>query len=237
MKLLSLAAFCSIAVLTCADYLKDASSLKKENGDINHAENARSLSSPDILEQDNRIGMGSKLTSPSGRFHLDMQYDGNLVLYRTDDNKPIWHSDTWARDQYGNGGGLYAILQKDGNFVVYAPGQRPTWASKTVGRGDNYVRVQDDGNLVIYTKGTNAVQWASGTDWARPGKATNLRTQSLNATHVISSFMTMLGDLPHALVKIAHFGKDPVSVDGDGGVGVDAPDQASNIILDGTGAK
>ena len=231
MKLLSLAAFYSIAVLTCAD---NASSPIKETGDINDVEHARSLSSPDILEPGAALTRGSVLTSPSGRFHLDMQQDGNLVLIRTDDNKPIWHADTWARLLWGTyGGGDTAIMQRDGNFVVYTEGY-PLWVSNTNGRGFNYLRVQDDGNLVIYSKITNVPRWASGTDWAGPKKAANLRTRSLNATHVISSFMTMLGDLPHALVKIAHFDKDPVSVDGDGGVGVDAPDQASHSILGGT---
>jgi hypothetical protein len=96
--------------------------------------------------------------------------------------------------------------------------------------------VQDDGNMVIYTKGSNAVQWASGTDWALPKKATNLRAASLDATHVAnSSAMTMQGSAPHTLVKVAQFDKDAVSADGVGvGVGVGAPDQASSITLNGT---
>jgi hypothetical protein len=233
MKLLTVAAFCSIAVLTCADKVKDASSLNKENGAVNHAEHARSLLAPDTLNQGYALARGYGLESPSGRFHLDMQHDGNLVLYRRDDNKPIWHSNTWY-SFWGSPGGENAILQNDGNFVVYSYEGSALWASNTNGLGENYLRVQDDGNMVIYTKGSNAVQWASGTDWALPKKAKNLRAASLDATHVAnSSAMTMQGAVPHTLVKIAHFDKDAVSANGVG-VGVGAPDQASNITLNGT---
>jgi hypothetical protein len=41
-----------------------------------------------------------------------------------------------------------AIMQYDGNFVVYDNG-RVKWASKTVGKGD-CIFMQGDGNLVIY---------------------------------------------------------------------------------------
>jgi hypothetical protein len=134
-------------------------------------------------------------------------------------------------------------MQTDGNLVVYAKNEspdtpnRPIWDSKTNGRGENYLRVQDDGNLVIYATGTVNAQWASGTDWAdmaRSKKATNLRSEPLDATLVAYiSAMTMQGAVPHTLTTIAHFDKDAVSADG-ASVGVGAPDQASKTTFDGT---
>jgi uncharacterized cupin superfamily protein len=45
-------------------------------------------------------------------------------------------------------GRFAAIMQYDGNFVVYDNG-RAKWASGTVDKGDR-VAMQEDGNLVIY---------------------------------------------------------------------------------------
>jgi hypothetical protein len=237
MKLLTLSTFCSITILTCADNVKDASSLNKESGAINNVDLAMSLSYIDNLNPGESLIRGSQIISPNGRFHLDMQQDGNLVLYRTDDNKPIWHTDTWARPFGTHYGGDYAIMQTDGNFVVYSAEIGSIWDSKTNGRGENYLVVQDDGNLVIYATGTVNAQWASGTDWAdmaRSKKATYLRSEPLDATHVANiSAMTMQGAVPHTLTKIAHFDKDAVNTDG-ASVGVGAPDQASKATFDGT---
>ena len=237
MKLLTVSTFCSIAILTCADNVKDASALNKESGAINNVDLAMSLSTVDILNPGESLVRGSQLISPNGRFHLDMQQDGNLVLYRTDDNKPIWHTDTWARVLGTHRGGDYAIMQKDGNLVVYSVDFGAIWDSKTNGRGECDLRVQDDGNLVIYATGTVNAQWDSGTDWAdraRAKKATNLRSEPLDATLVAYiSAMTMQGAVPQTLTKIAHFDKDAVSADG-ASVGVGAPDQASKATFDGT---
>jgi hypothetical protein len=127
MKLLTVATFCYIAVLTCADKVKDASSLNNENGAVNHAERARSLLAPDTLPPGAELTRGRGLGSQNNRSHLDMQQDGNLVLYRTDDNKPIWHSNTWY-SFLGSPGGVNAIMQTDGNFVVYSYEGTALWA-------------------------------------------------------------------------------------------------------------
>ena len=56
-------------------------------------------------------------------------------------------------------GRFYAIMQNDGNFVVYDQG-RALWSSRTVGSSDRVV-MQEDGNLVVYSGGK--ATWASGT--------------------------------------------------------------------------
>src|SRR5262249_30642951 len=53
-----------------------------------------------------------------------------------------------------------AIMQPDGNFVVYLGGSA-AWASGTNGTGADRVMMQVDGNLVVY-QGTGA-KWATGT--------------------------------------------------------------------------
>lgn len=52
--------------------------------------------------------------------HLDMQGDGNLVLYSS--SQAVWNSGT-----YGNPGSSFAV-QPDGNIVVYNSTGRAIWA-------------------------------------------------------------------------------------------------------------
>ncbi|GHF57300.1 hypothetical protein GCM10018790_39160 [Kitasatospora xanthocidica] len=88
--------------------------------------------------------------------------DGSYIsIY---DDEPLykgWHLDA---------GTTRAIMQDDGNFVVYQP-SRTTFqitdvlASNTVGRGYKAV-MQSDGNFVVYDAGNNAL-WSTGT-WGHP---------------------------------------------------------------------
>src|SRR4051794_22416389 len=83
------------------------------------------------------------LLSPSHRYQLILQDDGNLVIYDRDG-----HSATWASDTNGQAVS-HAVMQSDGNFVIYGF-PNPIWATDTDGSGNAYVTLQDDGNLVIY---------------------------------------------------------------------------------------
>ena len=60
-------------------------------------------------------------------YHLDFQTDGNLVLYRTSDSKPMWASGT-----YGNPGAILST-QPDGNIVIYIDKtkQSAVWSTST----------------------------------------------------------------------------------------------------------
>ena len=102
--------------------------------------------------------LGTDQTMPScdGRFRLTMQLDGNLVLYQG--STPIWASNT-----YGSGGGNRAVMQQDGNFVVYTSDGRAVWASSSsFGYNGATLSVQNDGNMVIYSTG-GAPVWHSNT--------------------------------------------------------------------------
>jgi chitinase len=110
------------------------------------------------LRSGQRLSGGQGLTSSNGRFHLNMQTDGNLVIY--DGSSAIWHTNTWEHPNKPT----RAELQSDGNLVLYNNANQAAWASGSWGSGrvDPFLEMQDDGNLVIYHNGRSPL-WASGT--------------------------------------------------------------------------
>jgi len=58
--------------------------------------------------------------------------------------------------QWGNVGtdGAYAVMQGDGNFVLYGSNNMAGWATNTSGNYPGaFIALQNDGNLVVYTAG------------------------------------------------------------------------------------
>ena len=100
------------------------------------------------------LGPGGAVTSCDGRFTLTMQTDGNLVLYSL--GVPMWASGT------DGAGGYVAIMQGDGNFVVYDDTSSPLFATGTDGHSGATLAIQDDGNTVVYAGGS--ALWATNTD-------------------------------------------------------------------------
>jgi len=98
------------------------------------------------------------ILSPSGRAILTMQSDGNLVMYSI--SGATWAA-KWASNTQGIAG-AWAIMQGDGNFVVYDAQGRPRWASNTNGATNSVIIMQNDGNVVIYDPYWRAI-WASNT--------------------------------------------------------------------------
>jgi len=90
--------------------------------------------------------VGQTLTSPGNKAYLTLQSDGNLVLYQSGTNMPLWASNTAGKPAYR------ASIQGDSNFVIYDKNSHPLWATNTgnLGAHNSGIFVQDDGNLVIY---------------------------------------------------------------------------------------
>jgi hypothetical protein len=59
-------------------------------------------------------------------------------------------------------GRYFALMQGDGNFVVYAPGSRVLVNSGTGGNPGAYLVVQTDGNVVIYAANGTTALWNIG---------------------------------------------------------------------------
>lgn len=90
------------------------------------------------------------LQSSNSQYRLYLQGDGNVVLRRMSDKKPLWATGT---------NGKFAtrlIFQGDGNLVLRTASGAAVWSSKTAGRGGTLLQLNDDGSLAIYT-GTSVV--------------------------------------------------------------------------------
>jgi hypothetical protein len=103
-------------------------------------------------------------TSGSAPGRLILQEDGNIVLY-SQSMGVLWASySNGARYSDGDAitspdGQSFAVMQADGNFVVYTPwGVR--WASNTSGRHAAYLVLQADGNAVIFSD--TVPVWSAG---------------------------------------------------------------------------
>ncbi|CAF0833320.1 unnamed protein product [Adineta steineri] len=132
--------------------------------DRNNAQNVYGHQFPSVLKEGQRINMNEKLKAPDGGYSLLMQSDGNLVIFKhfsSNSNQRIWESATGGRGTSP----YHAIIQTDGNFVVYDGSHSAIWATNTQEKTlYTYLVIQDDGNLVLY-KGPTSPEpiWATGT--------------------------------------------------------------------------
>ncbi len=104
------------------------------------------------------------LVSNNSQYRVVFQTDGNLVVYKSNNNGPqqaIWASNT-------NGAGATRLtLQTDGNMVIYRS-YTPLWNSNTYSRmatrvgSPSTINMQTDGNLVIYDS-NNRPYWSTWT--------------------------------------------------------------------------
>jgi hypothetical protein len=117
-----------------------------------------------VLPTGTRLNPGDYYTSPNGQYELMMQHNGDLVLCRNNPNgtqTQIFDTGTYKGNPYGLGVGDHAVIQADGNLVVYGAnkdGDKPgdaVWASNSGSPANAYsvLAIQNDGNLVTYAKG------------------------------------------------------------------------------------
>jgi hypothetical protein len=98
----------------------------------------------DRLTQGQQLNVNDQLVSNNGKVRLVMQADGNLVEYRNDTGYWVWSTWTGGRPV------SRAIMQDDGNFVLYDGNNVPYWSTGTMHHPGAYIVLQDDGNLVVY---------------------------------------------------------------------------------------
>jgi hypothetical protein len=144
------------------------------------------LTNPDRLLAGESLLPGEYIESPNGAAQLLMRYDGNLVLYRLEDDYPVWNTNSVDHPQ------AYTVLQSDGNLVVYSPdGQTPLFNTGTFTPGTALV-LQADENLVLVppdhpgmassmraATGTGGILWASNTSVPNPPEPDDLDADRL----------------------------------------------------------
>lgn len=110
----------------------------------------------------------SQLTSPGGRFTLDL-YDDSIDIdqnvHATDEppqdlfyaTGPTWEQSTYHEISSHR---LTLTLRRNGNLVLVTPKGRVLWSTKTAGEGATHAILQDNGRLVLRTSSGTRV-WAS----------------------------------------------------------------------------
>lgn len=110
-----------------------------------------------MLRANELLAPDESVDSPNAQFRFTHQADGNVVLYRQRDRKPLWASNTAGQKTER------LIMQGDGNLVLYVPGGRPIWASNTPGQLGNFFKLQDDGNAIVSDAAERNARWSSNT--------------------------------------------------------------------------
>jgi hypothetical protein len=133
--------------------------LTRHAGDVQwRADQVLPSSSPGTLNAGEGLNTLASLYSEDGRFQLIMASNGDLLLWEVAGPNLLW-SKTFG----GLPGSSFAVMQGDGNFVVYrGPGLAAVWATDTASYPGSRFLVQNDGNLVIYDA-SNVPRWASNT--------------------------------------------------------------------------
>jgi hypothetical protein len=90
------------------------------------------------------LGMmaGDKIFSCEGHSRLVMMPDGNLVLYRENQEQSVWETGATL-------GARSALMHDDGNLALYAKDGRVVWSSNTAGHPGASLTLEDDARLVI----------------------------------------------------------------------------------------
>jgi hypothetical protein len=112
------------------------------------------LTPVDSLDPGQCISRATALTSPSRRYQLWLQNDGNLVLYRASGATALWATHTTNGIRLENRtDGTLRLVRSDGTTRSLSP----------AGTGAAVLRLQNDGNLVLYRIKDGKALWATGT--------------------------------------------------------------------------
>jgi hypothetical protein len=96
------------------------------------------------------------IAAQNGGFQLLFLTNGNLVV-ATAQNQEVW---VWESNIPVASGANHAIMQADGNFVLYNNLGIAIWATNTSGNPGAYLRLQSTGELNIYSAANQPI-WSS----------------------------------------------------------------------------
>jgi len=140
----------------------------------------------ELLMATSELKIAQNLLSINKRFGLDIQSDGDLVVYDNVAGMSLWSSNTKGSQAD------HLLMQNDGNLVLCTKDESPVWSSQTSStQGDYYLEMQDDGDLVIYRGipfGLDVQMWATNT-----GSTGHEVSIELGATN-LSNGLAQVGD-------------------------------------------
>ena len=102
------------------------------------------ISGRDTLMRGEYLCSNHHLMSQNGKYTLNMQSDGNLVLKES--NRPTWYTNTQGFILFGKG----LQFGVDGNLFIYDNEGEVQWSSEFQGKDAAYLKIRDDGCLVVY---------------------------------------------------------------------------------------
>lgn len=155
-----------------------------------------SLAATTVLPSGEGLAPGDRLTTE--RTRLVMQQDGNLVFSaRTDSG---W-KEIWASETDGNPG-AYALMQDDGNLVVYSTGGSALWHAGTFDHPGAYLQLEDrDRRIVIYDAEGLAL-WING----RPAGPPPPTIHGLDPGDTLSGGQSVTSPNGHVVLKMQDSG-------------------------------
>ena len=109
--------------------------------------------STSTLSVDTMLKTGDVMWSPQRKYQLKMQQDGNLCI-NTANDQFVWCTMSQSKN------GAYAILQTDGNFVVYDNNAVWKWDAQThtLPSKPKKLFLDDDGNLKLLDQNNNTLK-------------------------------------------------------------------------------
>ena len=109
-----------------------------------------------VLPPGEGLAPGDRLTTH--RTRLVMQRDGDLVF--SAQSRDRWQ-EVWASETSGNPG-AYALMQEDGNLVVYSSSGEALWNAGTFDHPGAYLQLEDDGRRLVIYDADGIDLWVNG---------------------------------------------------------------------------
>ena len=160
------------------------------------------------------LNIGDSVWSCNGLYRLVLQPDKNLVIYQA--SKALWSTLTGPVPHSGpipagyGGTGNLAIMQSDGNFVLYKNGIA-TWSSNSYGYPGATLILRNDGTLVVNYNGLALWSSTTGSYPLLNQAAAELSASEDPSCTSLGSFFWEIGDASGGLAQ-GGSGVDPNAV-------------------------
>lgn len=151
------------------------------------------------LSSGTSLSTGQSITSSNGKYKLELQTDGNLVL--TGPAGVAWATATEGKSV------ARADMQADGNLVLYTADNGVVWASDTQDKPGAHLVLQDDRNIVLYAVDGTTVLWSPNVYLTDAEKAADAEADAKAAADAEAaapaqqSYTVVSGDTLSAIAK------------------------------------